>query len=310
MMQRYIMTPASILDPASSRGVHERHARFHTEAFHYTIHLRVDLTTSYPVCHINDNISTSCLRHINLRTFPARLTCFYSLTKMQIPLSVVLAPLAAQAVNIVLSNDDGWAEKNIRVFYDTLTSAGESVIISAPADNRSGTGSSDATPGTVTSGCEFNSCPAGSPPYGSDSSNPRFNYVNSYPVTSIRYGIQTLSPKFFGGAPDIAVAGYNVGGKNPFFFPQPPLILIIQQQTSAPQPSSPAPSAQQPKPRSRASQRSPSAAPRARRCPTPPPRRPTRPSTPSSPPTSPPRSSTPGSRTCPAESGSTSTTRP
>ncbi|KAG6362659.1 hypothetical protein INS49_007751 [Diaporthe citri] len=117
---------------------------------------------------------------------------------MQIPLSVLLAPLAAQAVNIVLSNDDGWAEKNIRVFYDTLTSAGESVIISAPADNRSGTGSSDATPGTVTSGCEFNSCPAGSPPYGSDGSNPRFNYVNSYPVTAIRYGIQTLSPKFFG----------------------------------------------------------------------------------------------------------------
>lgn len=229
---------------------------------------------------------------------------------MQIPLSVVLAPLAAQAVNIVLSNDDGWAEKNIRVFYDTLTSAGESVIISAPADNRSGTGSSDATPGTVTSGCEFNSCPAGSPPYGSDSSNPRFNYVNSYPVTSIRYGIQTLSPKFFGSAPDIAVAGYNVGGKTPFSFPQPPLILIIHQQTSAPQPSSPAPSAQQPKPRSRESRRSPSAAPRARRCPTPPPRRPTRPSTPSSPPTSPPRSSTPGSRTCPAASGSTSTTRP
>lgn len=135
---------------------------------------------------------------------------------MQIPLSVLLAPLAAQAVNVVLSNDDGWAEKNIRVFYDTLTSAGESVIISAPADNESGTGSSDATPGTVTSGCEFNSCPAGSPPYGSNSSNPRFNYVNSYPVTSMRYGIQTLSPKFFGGAPDIAVAGFNVGGKRSF----------------------------------------------------------------------------------------------
>lgn len=30
----------------------------------------------------------------------------------------------------------------------------------------------------------------------------------------MRYGIQTLSPKFFGGAPDIAVAGFNVGGKS------------------------------------------------------------------------------------------------
>jgi 5'/3'-nucleotidase SurE len=27
----------------------------------------------------------------------------------------------------------------------------------------------------------------------------------------MRYGIQTLSPKFFGGPPDIAVAGFNVG---------------------------------------------------------------------------------------------------
>lgn len=27
----------------------------------------------------------------------------------------------------------------------------------------------------------------------------------------MRYGIQTLGPKFFGGPPDIAVAGPNVG---------------------------------------------------------------------------------------------------
>ena len=36
-------------------------------------------------------------------------------------------------------------------------------------------------------------------------------YVNSYPVTAIRYGIDTLVPKFFGGEPDIAVTGPNVG---------------------------------------------------------------------------------------------------
>ena len=29
----------------------------------------------------------------------------------------------------------------------------------------------------------------------------------------MRYGIQTLSPKFFDGQPDIAVAGFNVGGE-------------------------------------------------------------------------------------------------
>jgi 5'/3'-nucleotidase SurE len=35
--------------------------------------------------------------------------------------------------------------------------------------------------------------------------------VNSYPVTSIAYGIDTLSPQFFDGPPDLAVSGPNVG---------------------------------------------------------------------------------------------------
>ncbi|MCJ1458130.1 hypothetical protein MMC28_008501 [Mycoblastus sanguinarius] len=125
---------------------------------------------------------------------------------------LALLPVAdVSAVNVVLSNDDGWAEINIRQFYDALTNSGLSVIISAPAENESGTGSSDATPTPLTEPCEYNSCPSGSPATGYNSSMPRFNYVNSYPVTSMRYGIQTLSPEFFGGAPDIAVAGFNVG---------------------------------------------------------------------------------------------------
>jgi 5'/3'-nucleotidase SurE len=53
---------------------------------------------------------------------------------------LLLYPILASAANILLSNDDGWAELNIRTFYDALTSAGNSVVISAPADNRSGTG--------------------------------------------------------------------------------------------------------------------------------------------------------------------------
>lgn len=35
--------------------------------------------------------------------------------------------------------------------------------------------------------------------------------MNSYPVTSIAYGIDTLSPQFFDGPPDLAVSGPNVG---------------------------------------------------------------------------------------------------
>lgn len=44
------------------------------------------------------------------------------------------------AAKIISSNDDGWAEVNIRAFYDTLTSDGHSVVVSAPAENQSGTG--------------------------------------------------------------------------------------------------------------------------------------------------------------------------
>ncbi|KXS94289.1 hypothetical protein AC578_6792 [Pseudocercospora eumusae] len=127
---------------------------------------------------------------------------------------LLLLPATASAINIIQSNDDGWAEINIRELYSQLTNAGFSSIISAPADNESGTGSADTPPTPVgKNGCEFLSCAPNSPPTGKNESMPRWNYVNSYPVTSIRYGIETLSPKFFGGAglPDLAVTGFNVG---------------------------------------------------------------------------------------------------
>ncbi|KAE8354331.1 acid phosphatase precursor [Aspergillus coremiiformis] len=130
---------------------------------------------------------------------------------MQLPLSLALLPLAAQAVNILSGNDDGWAEKNIRTLYDSLTEAGHSVVISAPAENQSGTGSSDGEPKPLSEPCEFNSCSKGSPAVGHNATQPRWNYVNSFPVTSIKQGIESLSPTFFDGKPDLVVTGPNVG---------------------------------------------------------------------------------------------------
>jgi hypothetical protein len=45
---------------------------------------------------------------------------------------------------------------------------------------------------------------------GHNASEPRLNYVNSYPATSMKYGINSISPQFFNGVPDLAVAGPNV----------------------------------------------------------------------------------------------------
>ncbi|KAL2812711.1 sure-like protein [Aspergillus granulosus] len=129
---------------------------------------------------------------------------------MRPALALALLPLA-HAIDIVSSNDDGWAEVNIRSLYSALTSSGHSVVLSAPAENRSGSGSRDETPTDRTEACEFDSCPANSGPYGHNETDPRLNWVNSYPVTSIKHGIDAVAPQFFDGAPDLAVAGPNVG---------------------------------------------------------------------------------------------------
>ncbi|GIZ48575.1 hypothetical protein CKM354_001162900 [Cercospora kikuchii] len=121
-------------------------------------------------------------------------------------------PIVCDALNVVQSNDDGWAEINIRETYNSLSAAGYDSFISAPAENQSGTGSRDEEPEEVgDEGCQFGSCPPNSPPIGRNESEPRFNYVNSFPVTSIRHGIEVLSEEFFSGPPELAITGPNVG---------------------------------------------------------------------------------------------------
>ncbi|CAK5270965.1 unnamed protein product [Mycena citricolor] len=122
-----------------------------------------------------------------------------------------LVQLAVAAPKIVLTNDDGWAVAHIRAQYSALEAAGYDVILSAPAQNESGTGSSSKTATTLTSACEYNSCPKGSPAEGSDPSNDKLNYVNAYPADSANFGIKTLAPDLFGSAPDFVVSGPNVG---------------------------------------------------------------------------------------------------
>jgi len=116
------------------------------------------------------------------------------------------------AARLVQSNDDGWAEKNIRVLNEALIAAGNDVVLSAPAENQSGRSSLDDEPAPREQPCQFDSCPANSPPIGADPNNPRLEYVNSYPVTSIKNGISSLAPRFFDGqGPELAVTGPNVG---------------------------------------------------------------------------------------------------
>ncbi|OBZ74910.1 Acid phosphatase [Grifola frondosa] len=105
-------------------------------------------------------------------------------TRLVAVLSVVTA---INAQNLILTNDDGWAVAQIRAQNDALNAAGFNVVLSAPAENESG------------QDLRFNA------------SDTRLNYVNSFPVDAVRFGIQTLAPEFFGSAPDFVVSGPNVG---------------------------------------------------------------------------------------------------
>jgi len=58
---------------------------------------------------------------------------------------------------------------------------------------------------------EYDSVPAGSPSVGNDTNNRRLNYVASFPVTSIKYGLQVLAPYVWGAQPDMVLSGPNVG---------------------------------------------------------------------------------------------------
>lgn len=47
--------------------------------------------------------------------------------------------VAVGSVRIIQSNDDGWAEQYVRSANQALKDQGHEVILSAPADNKSGT---------------------------------------------------------------------------------------------------------------------------------------------------------------------------
>ncbi|KAH6903063.1 survival protein sure-like phosphatase/nucleotidase [Coprinopsis sp. MPI-PUGE-AT-0042] len=128
-----------------------------------------------------------------------------------LPILLIAYLDSAAGVKILLTNDDGWAVAQIRAEYDALKAAGHDVVLSGPADNRSGSGSSTETPRVVTNGCQFSTCPRNSPAIGFNATDDRLNYVNAYPVDAVRYGIQTRGPSFWGSGPDLVVSGANVG---------------------------------------------------------------------------------------------------
>ncbi|KAG9013939.1 hypothetical protein FRB94_004319 [Tulasnella sp. JGI-2019a] len=119
-------------------------------------------------------------------------------------------------IKILQGNDDGWAEANVRQLYFDLKSNGYNTLLSAPAYDQSGRGSLDLPLHSVIPllviPAEYNSVPAFRPSIGHNTSDDRLNYVASFPVTAMKYGLQKLAQSVLGGSPDIVLSGPNVGG--------------------------------------------------------------------------------------------------
>ena len=136
---------------------------------------------------------------------------------MRIALLVLLTMHAgaALALDIVLTNDDGFETANIRALYQRLKAAGHDVVISAPTQNNSGRGGAveyQRVMAPLDRPTRYGGVPAGAPGVGVDPQDPDIHYVDGTPVTALLYGLDVVAAKRWGGPPDLVISGPNEGG--------------------------------------------------------------------------------------------------
>ncbi|MCS6959832.1 MAG: 5'/3'-nucleotidase SurE [Pseudanabaenaceae cyanobacterium SKYGB_i_bin29] len=128
----------------------------------------------------------------------------------------VLAGLCAraEALDIVLTNDDGVESALTQALASSLRAAGHRVIVSAPAQDQSGTGGgiNFLRPITaLTAPSRGGAIANGAPGIGILPGDPQSFYVNSSPVAASLYGIDIAAPRVFGKLPDLVISGPNYG---------------------------------------------------------------------------------------------------
>ncbi|NCA69824.1 MAG: acid phosphatase [Sphingobacteriia bacterium] len=118
------------------------------------------------------------------------------------------------ALNIVLTNDDGFETHNIQALHRALVAAGHDVILSAPYAGQSGTSAQVAflqpIPPTRTPSAG-GLLPAGSPGVGETGIAPQQYYVDGSPTASLLYGIDVKALEIWGHKPDLVISGPNEG---------------------------------------------------------------------------------------------------
>lgn len=140
------------------------------------------------------------------------------LTLLAAAASLVIAAQAAQAHNVVLTNDDGLTS-NVVALYIALKDAGHDVVVSVPCTNQSGQGAALGIAQPITplkKPCLNDAAQAGDPgagpmtrqglPGGGD-----FYYVEGTPVAALLHGLEVVGQARWGKAPDLVLSGPNEG---------------------------------------------------------------------------------------------------
>lgn len=125
-----------------------------------------------------------------------------------------MLPQQSWALNIVLSNDDGFEAANIRALYQRLKAAGHDVVLSGPTQNNSGKGGAmnflvPVTP--LAKDTRFGTVKAGAAGAGADPGDANVFYVDGTPVMSMLYGLDVVAAKRWGKQPDLVISGPNEG---------------------------------------------------------------------------------------------------
>mgnify|MGYP001205836077 CR=1 FL=1 len=125
-------------------------------------------------------------------------------------LSLLLVANSSSALNILLTNDDGWDTENIKVLKSELIAAGHDVLMSTPCTQQSGKGGAL----TVLKDLPVNTSRSSRGEYclgDTDVSKTFAEYADGTPVMSALYGIDVLAPQKWKGPPDLVISGPNTG---------------------------------------------------------------------------------------------------
>ncbi|VUC29605.1 unnamed protein product [Clonostachys rosea] len=136
--------------------------------------------------------------------------------------SLVGFAAATQALNILITNDDGAFTSNIRELYKAVKAYGHNAWIVASATDMSGQGGRAvfSTEKNLTTDSEFGFIKAGAPAFGQDPIDPNIFYYNGTPATMVFLALDYVLPKYANlSTVDLVLSGPNFGlNLGPFLY--------------------------------------------------------------------------------------------